>query len=84
MLHIAVALKSDDCPPKSRPEAFSGSDLSGAHCRRGTDAVPHLFHAAFMEERVFFDRGSMRNAYSSIEVVDADKGKAGLCLRRKK
>ncbi|EPR22641.1 hypothetical protein BS628_14115 [Agrobacterium radiobacter] len=71
------------------PRSQDRRSIPAAICRAliaagGTDEASHLFHAAFMQQRVFSDRGSMRNAYSSIEVVDADKGKAGLCLRRKK
>lgn len=49
----------------------------------GTDTAPCLFHAAFMEERVFSDRGSMRNACSSIEYDGCRQGQSGPLLEEK-
>ncbi|WP_152643105.1 hypothetical protein [Rhizobium nepotum] len=85
LLHIAVSLKSDDCPPKSRPAVHSAGKLSGA-------PLPQV---ELKRALICFMLRSWNTAYFPIMAVcgtharpskamDADKGKAGLCLRRKK
>jgi len=72
-----IGLRSQD------RRVYSLGILSARFAAGGTDQVPRLFHAAFMQQRVFSDRGSMRNACSSIENGGCRQGQSGPLLEEK-